>query len=635
MRTKILVLSLALVLSAGLHAQVTIGGLTAPKAGALLDLNSTIQGGLVLSNVNLPDLSVIPGGVFVGISAAQDRNQELAGMIVYNTDATTGVGVHVWDGDDWIKLCAPPTPGAITFSGSSFCTASQFTAKIDSVKGATNYVWTLPPGLTGTSNDTIITITGATAGVYPAGSITVRAESSCGGGTRRASEQAVTVVEILPAPTGATANSRCGAGAVTFGATVPTGITIDWYDAPTGGSIVSGGAGTTSFSPSLTATTTYYAQARNTTTGCVSDTRLPVTGTVNTVSAPTGATANSRCGAGAVTFGATVPTGITIDWYTAATGGSIVSGGAGTTSFSPSLTATTTYYAQARNTTTSCTSASRLAVTGTINALSAVPTGATANSRCGAGAVTFGATVPTGITIDWYTADTGGSIVSDGEGTTSFSPSLTDTKTYYAQARNMTTGCTSASRLAVTGTVYTAVSKAVISGASSNTCPAINVALIATATGATSYTWYKGGSQVQNSTSNAYTVTETGVYTVKGDNANCTGATSNDQNVTINDCGNVPGCPNLTVLTTNWGNDGYSDWHNSNDLCKSRGGKLPSVEELQCLCAHHANVPGGIDDLNWYWSRTPASNGKYYKVDCTQGLTTAEAASGVQIRCVQ
>jgi hypothetical protein len=88
----------------------------------------------------------------------------------------------------------------------------------------------------------------------------------------------------LPAaPTGASANSRCGSGTVTFSASVPSGYTIDWYTASTGTALVSDGGSVTSFSPRLTATTTYHAQARNNTTGCVSATRLPVTGTVNPV----------------------------------------------------------------------------------------------------------------------------------------------------------------------------------------------------------------------------------------------------------------------------------------------------------------------------------------------------------------
>jgi hypothetical protein len=47
----------------------------------------------------------------------------------------------------------------------------------------------------------------------------------------------------------------------------------------------------------------------------------------------------------------------------------------------------------------------------------------------------------------------GGSIVSGGTGVTSFNPTINTTTTYYAQSRHLTTGCTSATRTAVTSTM--------------------------------------------------------------------------------------------------------------------------------------------------------------------------------------
>jgi uncharacterized protein (TIGR02145 family) len=191
---------------------------------------------------------------------------------------------------------------------------------------------------------------------------------------------AVTVaVNPLPdAPTGASSNARCGAGTVTFSANAG-GNTIDWYDAPTGGSTVTGGYDKTSFSPTIGSSTTYYAQARNTTTGCVSATRTPVTATVNPLpDTPTGASTNSRCGSGTVTFSASAA-GNTIDWYTLASGGSTVTGGYNVLSFSPSIDASTTYYAQARNS-SGCVSTSRLPVTGVVNIVPTItPSGGNAS----------------------------------------------------------------------------------------------------------------------------------------------------------------------------------------------------------------------------------------------------------------
>jgi hypothetical protein len=113
-----------------------------PVAGALLDLNSTNRGGLLLSNVIITDLKTIPGGnVFAGIPSEQDTNTELAGTIVYHTgSAGIPAGIYVWNGMNWMpasencrsakalnwKITASATPTAgvpVTFSVSSDASA--------------------------------------------------------------------------------------------------------------------------------------------------------------------------------------------------------------------------------------------------------------------------------------------------------------------------------------------------------------------------------------------------------------------------------------------------------------------------------------------------------------------------------
>ncbi|MDR2086968.1 MAG: hypothetical protein LBP72_07300 [Dysgonamonadaceae bacterium] len=105
MKTKTFRLLFALLLSANLCAQVTIGGLTTPRAGALLDLNSTTQGGLLLSNVELRNLHSIPASGFAGITAVQESNPDLAGMSVYHTGVNDiPAGIYVWNGDNWTPI---------------------------------------------------------------------------------------------------------------------------------------------------------------------------------------------------------------------------------------------------------------------------------------------------------------------------------------------------------------------------------------------------------------------------------------------------------------------------------------------------------------------------------------------------
>ncbi len=78
------------------------------------------------------------------------------------------------------------------------------------------------------------------------------------------------------APTAVSSGIFCGPASVTIQATPPSGLTIDWYSAASGGSVLSGGSGVTSFNtPVISATTTYYAQTINL-SGCKSITRTPV-----------------------------------------------------------------------------------------------------------------------------------------------------------------------------------------------------------------------------------------------------------------------------------------------------------------------------------------------------------------------
>jgi hypothetical protein len=75
-------------------------------------------------------------------------------------------------------------------------------------------------------------------------------------------------------------------------------------------------------------------------------------------------------------------------------------------------------------------------------------------SRSLAGTVSLSATTTTGITVDWYANSTGGNVLSNGYGTLSYTtPNISATTTYYAQTRNISTGCVSSTRTPVTATV--------------------------------------------------------------------------------------------------------------------------------------------------------------------------------------
>lgn len=221
--------------------------------------------------------------------------------------------------------------------------------------------------------------------------------------------------------------------------TVSAGAVLEWFQNPTGGSPLT-------LTPVIAAgsSVTVYAQARNTTTGCISATRTPATVTVNL--APNAVVVSGTTPAcSTTTLTATGGTNGTIYWQNTTNNGTSTALEAG----SMIVTSSGTYYfrAQAPN---GCwgVQGSRTVV---INPLPAIPS-ATNGARCGPGTVSIAATPPGGSTVDWYADPTGGSPLASGS-TTFTTPSISITTVYYAESRNTTTGCISATRRAVTATV--------------------------------------------------------------------------------------------------------------------------------------------------------------------------------------
>jgi hypothetical protein len=104
MRNLVLVAIMSF-LSANLRAQITIGGLKEPKAGAILDLNSDAKGGLLLSNVGISHPTEIPAG-FPGVTPENTDATKagLKGALIYNTNENTCIGIHAWDGNHWARI---------------------------------------------------------------------------------------------------------------------------------------------------------------------------------------------------------------------------------------------------------------------------------------------------------------------------------------------------------------------------------------------------------------------------------------------------------------------------------------------------------------------------------------------------
>jgi len=399
-------------------------------------------------------------------------------------------------------------------------------------------------------------------------------------------------------------------------ATPPSGATIIWYDAATGGNTIT--------SPILNTvgSVTYYAESRDNVTHCVSSTRTAVVLTINaTPSAPISDGDQTECEQNPVqtlTATATVPVGSSVVWYDAATGGSVIT--------NPILDAvgTVTYYAESESDTSACPSFTRTPVSLTIQdtpditiataatcsadlltysvsvdvsegtvtstegtvtdnggnnwSISGITSGnditltVTAPNACtqtmsvtapdcscpvvdapiSGGdqteceenpiqTLTASATAPAGSSIVWYDAATGGNVVA--------SPTLNTVGsiTYYAESENTTSSCTSLSRTAVALTIEAAPT-APISGGDITECEASPIQTLtatATAPAGSSIVWYdaaSGGNVVASPILN--TIGSVTYYAESEDTtSSCTSLSRTAVNLTIQDT------PDITIAT--------------------------------------------------------------------------------------
>ncbi|WP_244284436.1 Ig-like domain-containing protein [Flavobacterium oncorhynchi] len=220
---------------------------------------------------------------------------------------------------------------------------------------------------------------------------------------------------------------------------------IVWYDALTGGNIVT--------STTALTTRTYYAALKDATTTCESNVRLGVAvnvsdpGTPNItdkdqdfclVNAPTVASINVSPETG------------NIVWYDASTGGNVVT--------STTALTTRTYYAALKDATTTCESNVRLAVAVTVTDPGTPNIADTDQDFCLVNAPTIASinVNPVAGNIVWYDALTGGNVVTSATALT--------TRTYYAALKDAATACESKVRQAVAVSVTDPVTPTTTSG---------------------------------------------------------------------------------------------------------------------------------------------------------------------------
>lgn len=180
-------------------------------------------------------------------------------------------------------------------------------------------------------------------------------------------------------------------------------------------------------------------------------------------------------------------TNYTYNWYTSSTGGTLLQSSTSTTFTTPSLNTTTTYYVEAVQTVGGTYYSGRTPVTVTVNPLPATPTPSSASlSVCSGNTASLSISSPlAGITYNWYTVASGGTIVATG---TSFSPTVNADIIYYVEAVNNTTLCKSAARASVSITAKPLPN--LTSSLNPSVCSGTNFSYTATSNvGSTSFSW--------------------------------------------------------------------------------------------------------------------------------------------------
>ncbi len=345
--------------------------------------------------------------------------------------------------------------------------------------------------------------------------------------------------KILGTATGFAGNGNsCTAGNINFNWTATTNAThydILMLNTTTGDFdiLANNISGTTYLASGLTAGTSYWFSiiAKNNTTGSVANRSnainvtasvggggLPAIGTISGQSNICGALQN-------VPYTVPLVTGAVSYTWAVPAGTSIVSG-QGTNNITVSYTvgSSSGNISVFASSATCQTTTSNLAITiGSTAVLAPVSGGNQTQNQCPPTPITTltaTASVPSGHTLSWYDAATGGILV-----TNPFLSSI-GTKTYYASSTENTTGCVSQTRTAVTLTINSAPPATVTVVGATTFCSGGNVVL--TANSGSAYLWSNGSS------SQSITVSDPGSYTVAvSQTGGCT-LTSAAVNVTVN-----------------------------------------------------------------------------------------------------
>jgi LruC domain-containing protein len=432
-----------------------------PPSGSVIDWYANATGGNVLAGGSGVSTFTITSPASSITYHAQSRNAS-TGCVSSSRTAVNVLGL-------------PPTANNDTVA--AYNAPVNIIPTTNDVAGGSPIVPTSIQFLAGTAPNA------STVGVFvinPNGSVTFTAASNYTGvatiGYRifdqdNQSATAYIVVNVIgcntanaPAAPSLPSSTRMGNGTMVLNATPPSGSVIDWYADATGGNVLAGGSGVSTFTITSPANSiSYYTQSRNTSTGCVSSSRTAVNvlgfppnannDTAETVyNAPVNIipTANDVAGGSSLVvtsiqfIAGTAPNASTVGVFVINPNGSI------TFTASNYLGIATIGYRIFDQDNQSDSAYIVINVLGCNASNTPAEPSSPSSTRMGNGTTVLNATAPSGSVIDWYANATGGNVLSGGLGVSTFTVTSTAAAiTYYAQSRNSTTGCVSSSRTAV------------------------------------------------------------------------------------------------------------------------------------------------------------------------------------------
>ncbi|WP_183574592.1 PKD-like domain-containing protein [Mucilaginibacter sp. X5P1] len=454
-------------------------------------------------------LTASGGTNYVWYDSAAETNQLATGPI-YTTPAVTKTTTYYVVATVNGCVSAPtavivyisPPPPTPTSSNVTICSGMAASLHANATSGIFDW-FDVPTGGTSLISSPDYTTPALTA------STTYYVQTSANGCESARTPVTVTVNPIPPAPAAQT-STICYGTSTNLTITTPAvdGSTYQWYDAATGGRLLT--SGTTYQTLVLDNTTTYYIQSVN--GGCISS-RAPVQVIVNPPVAAPSVSGAIVCSGSAtmLTATSTVKGGI-YQWYNTPTGGTLLV--TDSTYTTPALTATAKYYVQ--TVVGDCTSA-RTAVSVTVLPSVAAPK-ASGATICSGNYAVLTASGGSG-NYGWYDSPAGGNLLSSAQ--VFVTSALTTNATYYVQTAS--NGCES-TRTPVTVTVNPITPSPTVSGATS-VCAGSTATVSASTTASGGILWYDAatGGTLLGSGNNYTTpaLTETTTYYAESNSSTC------------------------------------------------------------------------------------------------------------------